>query len=269
MTRHMRDGTQDEDGVRWLRCPSCGDSQTNRGKAHMMVDTDGKTYCFKCNEFTQLSIGALLDIALGNKTLDETVEESFDPDYVRGEKEQARFTRLETYEEEDVPGADAFEMRNQHGKRVGWHIRFPRKQFKNEGDRGIGYVSSGVLRSTPAEPLVLVEVPYDVVKDHYVCVFGTINAGGLSKYFKIQWVWLYPDPDQVDTSTKRERFLERVVKPALDAGVFIQGVILGNDDPDKATKEDYVFIDDVLETWSQSTRRSQVRSPIHQAIAMR
>lgn len=266
MSRHMRDGAQDEDGVRWLRCPSCGDSEKNRGKAHMMVDTEGKTYCFKCNEFTQLSIGALLDIALGNRSLDETIEESFELED-RGGKETGRFTRLEVYEEDEVAAADAFEMRNQHGKRVGWHVRYPRKQFKNEGDRGVGYVSSGPLRSTPAEPLVLVEGPYDVVKDHYVCVFGTINAGGLSKYFKIQWVWLYPDPDQVDTSLKRERFVEKVVKPAVDAGVFVQGVIIGNDDPDKATKEDYVFLEDVL-AWSQSTSRTRGRSPIHQAMGI-
>lgn len=269
MSRHMTTGAQDEDGVRWLRCPSCGDSQTNSRKAHMMVDTKGSTHCFKCGESTQLDIGQLLDVVLGNRTIDEIVEETFDPDYVRGSKEQARFSRLETYEEDGVPGADAFEMRNQHGKRVGWHIRFPRKQFKNEGDRGVGYVSSGPLRSTPAEPLILVEGPYDVVKDNYACVFGTITAGLLSKYFKIQWVWLYPDPDQVDTSIKRQRFVEKVVQPALDAGAFIQGVILGNDDPDKATVETYVHVDDVIETWSQSTSSTRARSPIHQAIAMR
>lgn len=263
MSRHMTVGAQDEDGTQWRRCPSCGDSPKNKNKAHLMVDTKGSTYCFKCGYSAQLDIGALIDIALGAKSVDEAIDEEIELEE-RGGKEQRRFSLLETYDDAD-DRADAFEMRDQHGKRIGWHVRYPGKQFKNEGERGIGYLTRN-LQSTQRKPLTVVEGPYDVVEPSYVCTFGTMNAGNLSRFFRMQHVWLFPDPDVIDTEMKRARFADKVIRPALDAMVFVMGVVVGNDDPDKATVMQELTAEEALDRWSTSLTRAH--SPIHLAIEL-
>lgn len=261
----MTVGSMDHDGTRWMRCPSCGDSPKNRNKAHLMVDTKGSTYCFKCGYSTQLDFGELIDIALGNKTLDEAVEGAVEL-AERGGKEQRRFSLLETYEDEN-PDADAFQMRDQHGKLVGWHVRYPNKHFKNEGDRGIGYLGPW-LKSSPSSPITVVEGPYDVVKDRYACMFGTMNAGNLAKFFRMQFVWLFPDPDQVDSEMKRRRFVEKIVMPCLDRMVFVRGVKLAPGDPDEVRDDQIVEmeLDAVLQAWGPS--EEQARGPIHRVVVM-
>jgi len=263
MARAMIDGARDEDGVRWARCPVCGDSVKNPRKAHMMIDLKGSTYCFHCGHSSQLGLSELIDLALDERSLDEILESTITD---RGAKEQRRFSLLQTFEDEEVPEADAFEMRDQHGRRVGWHVRYPGKRFKNEGDRGIGYVAP-LLKSKPYEPLVIVEGPYDVIKQNYVSVFGAITAGTLAKFFRLQYVWLFPDPDQVDSELKRWRFAEKVIKPALDAMVFIQGVLLAPGDPDEVRDEqiEWLTVDEVLAAWVPAAAEDY--SPIHRALA--
>lgn len=250
----MVDGAIDDDGIRWARCPNCGDSATNRHKAHMLIDTKGSTYCYKCGHSSQLSIGDLIDVALGNKSVDEAVEAA--ELGIRDEARTFRRPSLLTVFSDDTPGADAFEMRNQHGERTGWHIRYPGKKFSNEGDRGIGFIGNWLV-SRPFEPLVVVEGPYDVVKPNYVCTFGTMNAGNLAKFFRMQFVWLFPDQDIVANKTTRARFADQVIKPALDAMVFIQGVILAPGDPDEVedNQRQWLTTEAVLADWGTESAR--------------
>lgn len=248
MTRAMIDGSVDSDGIRWARCPACGDSQKNRTKAHMLIDAHGKSYCFKCGHTSSLNTSQLIDISLGYVSIDEALDGwdlSDKPD-----KEQDRFSYLDTYEDVEVPSADCFEMKDVFGRRVGWHVRYERKRFKNEGERGIGYWHHRLL-STPASPLVLVEGPYDVVKPHYVCAFGSITSGVLRKYFRFQYVWLFPDPDVVDTKAKRQRLYEKVIVPAQEALVHVQGVMLAPGDPDEV--QDHQIVSVPVEEWKDSS----------------
>jgi hypothetical protein len=145
-----------------------------------------------------------------------------------------------------------FEMRDCNGSRIGWHMRYPGKVMHNEGRRGIGYTTVK-LWSTPSQPLIVVEGPFDVIDNRAACVFGAISLSSL-RHFRLQWVWLWPDPDMLDTPEKRRRFSRRVVAPALDEMVFVQGVILSNGDPDEATVKNHLTLEEVL-TWERDRLR--------------
>lgn len=133
-------------------------------------------------------------------------------------------------------------MCNCNGMVVGYHNRHrSKKTFNNEGNKGIGYVGDKLV-SSPSEPIVCVEGPFDVIKPNYVCMFGTINQGSL-KNVRYQHAWLFPDPDILDTIAKRIKFWQRVIIPASQY-VFIEGVILGDDDPDQATKLEHIKLKD-------------------------
>jgi hypothetical protein len=228
----MRDGETDRNGNRWVRCEACGDSKKNPWKAHKMVDPNGGAYCFLCADSTKLGMADMIDVALGYAHVEEVLERGEGRE--RTPRLNGRFTRLERFDIEGDPAWDSFEQRDQFGRVIGWHNRHKsRKVCENEGRRGLGYVEDSLL-SSPSGPLVVVEGPYDVITDRHVCVFGTISRPVL-KRFRLQYVWLFPDPDQICTQPKRQRFHENVVGPALDDLVFVLGVIHGNADPDEAT----------------------------------
>lgn len=236
-------GRTDLQGRTWFRCTECGDSRKHQWKAHAFADKNGGTYCFICGHSSQLSIEALIDIAIGDASIDDALQ------YHMAEREHAalsggRPTLLPKFQVLDDAHADAFEMRSCNGDRTGWHLRYLPKRMANEGQRGIGFVGDS-LTSSPSRPLVVVEGPYDIISERNVCVFGTICRSAL-RHLRLQYCWLFPDPDQVDTVLKRERFVTKVVKPAVEEGmVLVQGVILGNDDPDKATKLVHVPLSDI------------------------
>lgn len=226
--------TRDRHGITWIKCQECGDSRKHRNKAHCMVDDKGSSYCFRCGHSTQLDIGSLIEIALGDKTVDEVMQEAAERDrepssiWLRGYV-------LQQYAIEGEPNWVSYEMRDCNGKRVGWHDRNMRiKEARNDGARGIGFVGD-YLTSSPSTPLTVVEGPCDVLTDRHVCVFGTISVSTL-RHLRLQYCWLQPDPDQIDSITKRRRFVERVYWPAINDGmVMCQGIIVGNGDPDEAT----------------------------------
>lgn len=227
--------TTDRHGITWIRCQECGDTSKTRNKAHCMVDDKGSTFCFRCGHSTQLDIGSLIDIALGDKTVDEALEEAM----ARDREEAYVWLRGTVLQQFAIIGENhlvSYQMRDPNGKVLGWHNRNTRvKECENEGKRGVGYVGDSLV-SSPSSPIIVVEGPADVISERHACVFGAITASSL-KHFRLQYCWLQPDPDIIDTIRKRKRFLDTVYWPAINDGmVFCQGIIVGNGDPDEATK---------------------------------
>lgn len=241
----MHTGRTDHLGRTWIRCPECGDTKKSQWKAHCFVDTKGSTFCFRCGHSTQLSIAMLLEIALGNIDVAEALE-SMDlaHDDLRPWS-SPRPTKLTVFGRDDKPKQTCFPMRDHNGVIVGWHDREPDSKGLNFGRRGIGFVGDK-LTSNPANPLTVVEGPYDVISDRHVSVFGLITPSAL-RFLRLQHVWLFPDPDILDTSARRNTFIERVLVPLQDSLVIVDGVILGNADPDTATVTKYVKIENAME----------------------
>lgn len=228
----MINGTT-RNSITWARCEECGDSKKS-WKAHKLIDDKGSTYCFKCGHSSQLGIGELIELMLGDKTVEELLEER-----ATAERNPAqlwsRGTMLDQYAITGEKDWVSYQMRDCNGNLTGWHNRNIKvKECDNEGRRGIGYIGSSLV-SSPSQPLTVVEGPTDVLTSNHSCVFGTICASTM-KHYRLQYTWLYPDPDQLDTAAKRSSFVRKTVFPAIDDGmVFVQGVIVGNGDPDVAT----------------------------------
>lgn len=234
---------RDSNGNTWTRCQECGDSK-KLYKAHCMVDRKGSTFCFKCGASTQLDLGTLVEIALGDKTVDEALAEALTyvliKDFV-----PSRFSNLTPYMVEGDPTAQSFQMRDHDGRVIGWHSRYPDKAMSNEGRKGLGYVGDKLV-STPSKPLTVVEGPFDVLTDRHVCTFGMITNSAL-KFMRLQYVWLQPDPDTLDTKAKRKKLVEKLIIPLSESLVFLQGVIVGNADPDEATIIKYFTVEECMQ----------------------
>jgi hypothetical protein len=238
----MIPGKTDSRGNSWVRCQECGDSR-NPNKAHCMIDSRGSTYCYRCGHSSQLGVETLIDIMLGTKSMDEALEEP-SPAPRHKIPNLGRATCLTKYAVEGEPDWDSFQMRNSAGDLLGWHNRsVVGKMMENEGRRGLGFVGQ-TLTSSPSRPLIAVEGPFDVITERHVCVYGTLSVSSL-RFLPLQYVWLHPDPDQLDTEAKRVRFITKVVLPAMDRLVFVEGVIISEDDPDKAQKLVHVPVDSI------------------------
>ncbi len=226
-----------------LRCSECGDSKNPR-HGHMVAFDDGGVHCFRCGFNGTLPLDALLRIALQQTSVEEELEEHFDPEPRRASY-GGRPTALDRYAIDGQSGWDSFQMRDANGEVIGWHNRkVDSKMFTNEGQRGIGYVGTGLV-SSPSSPIVLVEGVYDCITERHVCMFGTLS--NLTKYFKLQWCWLWPDPDILDTPAKRKRFTETVVLLAAYGLVNVMGVIVSDQDPDEATVVEHYTLKDWME----------------------
>lgn len=215
----------------YVRCEACGDSLKHPWKKHRAVYPDGSSYCHRCGDCKRVSFETLVQMAL-----DETVPIDLDDDWITVFHDRTlsdRFTMLQPYKTDGMESYVSFQMRSASGQLLGWHHRHTsEKRCLNEGQRGLGYVGSS-LRSSPSSPIIAVEGPFDVISDRHVCTFGLVQN---LKSFRLQYVWLQPDPDQLMTQSSRALFWHKVIKRAVnDYMVFVQGVIVGNGDPDEAT----------------------------------
>lgn len=227
----------DSNGVLWVRCNECGDSK-QQWKGHVAIYDDGGFYCHKCGHSGRLTLDELLKIAMGAPVVD-VIDEKFNDN--RAEINVDRYTALDTYEAEQ--GADwvSIPMRDVNGEIVGYHNRHLKsKEFVNEGERGIGF--AGQLKSTPARCLIVVEGPWDVLDSQHVCVFGQITNSVLQRYFRLQHVFLWPDPDILESSEKRKKFYYNVLLPAIDSLVNVHGIVVSDKDPDEHTIAEYMDV---------------------------
>ncbi len=248
----MFDGQIGSKGEVYRRCNACGDSNTP-GHAHMACYPEGSSYCFRCGDSQKLSIKALLAIASGDISVEEALEIGWE-EWETGQSFHERRTCLEVLKSDDFPDHYVFEMRGVNGELRGYHCRdMKSKKFHNVGKRGYGF--NGSLVSYPDRPLVIVEGPWDVIEEHYVCVFGSISLSTL-KTLALHNLWLFPDYDVINSAQKRSDFVSRVVKPALDIPISILGVMFNGGDPDELSREvQYRTLDQVL-TWERPDFRT-------------
>lgn len=232
----MYDGQIDSQGRHWVRCPECGDSKNPR-KAHFCIFPDG-AYCFRCGYYRGISLGEMMEIiAKGDVLVDK---DEVEPTRFRVRND--RFTILSAYEEEGREGYWAFPARNANGTVLGWHYRNKKEKVcENAGAKGLGFVGD-MLSSSPSQPLIVVEGPFDVLSPRHVCVFGMLSKSSM-KLLRLQYVWLFPDPDVIDTQAKMDRFENNLLDVADRLGVFVQGYIIGNADPDEATVLRHIRLD--------------------------
>lgn len=229
----MKPNEVDSQGRTYYRCPYCGDSSKNVNKCHYFIDKNGNGYCFRCNYSHVVPVEAMLQIALGNASIDEVIERTWvAPSELTQNKRKLRNTNLSNFGDSS---SDLFPMYNQHGKMVGMHERPLNEKGINTGNRGINWVGSKdiLLKSSFSSHLVVVEGPYDVIDDNYVTVFGTITPSSC-KYLYAHYVWLWPDPDIINSEEKREHFVKNVQLIANNTA-FVQGIIVSNRDPDEHT----------------------------------
>lgn len=235
----MRVGQKDSQGRVYFRCQECGDSSKNKWKCHAFVDTKGATHCNRCGYSSRISLDALIEVTLGNISI-EDARESWTPPEELNRHIRGRPSLLTKYhcKDESLDG-DCFAMYNTGGRMVGWHERVAGAKGINEGHRGFNWFLADQLSltSTPDKPLVLVEGPYDVTETNRVACFGMITLGVLRK-LAFHYLWVWPDPDCLDTGEKRESFVDMLT--AADDYAFIQGFITSNGDPDEATIRAYV-----------------------------
>lgn len=238
-------GHIDDAGRQYFRCGECGDS-SNPNKAHAFCDRMGKTWCYRCEHRGELSLEAMIALALGEVG---SVEEALAfevPDLSQLQTiDSGRPTLLTKYDNGDYEG---FPMRESNGKIIGWHKRDKySKHFHNEGKRGINWYGSEAgyqLTSCPASPITLVEGVYDCIDPSYVSAHGTVSYRTLSQ-LRFHDVIVYPDPDVIESKQGRRR-LVRALELANNNLCFVQGIMCGNDDPDKATEKVFVPLKEAI-----------------------
>lgn len=224
------------------RCEHCTGLHTGQSRKTKQIYDDGGSYCHRCGYVTKGTNIVELLKALQTDLNDE--EEIVQPlynwrTYRRYPLEHERTTILQSYKS-IRDGYVAFRMTKSNGELIGFHNRSTHsKDFFTEGDRGISF-SGERLRGTPSSPLIVVEGPYDCRTEQHVCVYGKITKNNISKFFKLQNIWLHPDPDCVDTAEKRKKF-EKMIKELIDDHlVFIQGYIVSDADPDECVVMDHI-----------------------------
>lgn len=196
----------DKDGETWYRCPFCGDSP-NSQKMHFSVNPQGLYHCFRCGVGGRLTSKEYLALVstgsntgtqgneplranTGSYTVDDTLDELLPGAATR------RFSSLDRYHLE--PNWDAFLSRNTQGSTVGLVlISVPtpgeKRVRKVLGQRCLGW-RGDVLLSSPAQPLRVVEGPYDCLDDRHVCLFGLPDPHNL-RFLLGHYVILCPDGD--------------------------------------------------------------------------
>lgn len=226
----MHPGYIDSEGRTYFRCTECGDSD-NPKHAHAFVDKRGDTYCYRCNHVSHLTMQQFLYVQLDMCDLDEVISDDWKPFPLEPFFPTGRRNTLLTRYEGDH---DIFAMRNARGRLVGYHHRKPNKVMLNEGDRGIDWPDSHngtLLTSSKDNPLYLVEGPFDVINQQYVAAMGSISPT-VMKHLKAQTVWAWPDPDVINTSIKRKKFVD-MLNMANDNYCWVEGLIVSDADPDE------------------------------------
>lgn len=235
----------------WLRCPHCGDSQSNPNKAHYSINLrTGLSYCYRCNEGRRLS-GIQVLTLLDDYDLDPDSIDSFAQDLEELEPMElpvlepgpasSRFSALTRGHLKTQAGKwDAFEMRATDGEVLGIHMRRPHEMM-NLGDSGIGYVGEQLPHSTQESPLRVVEGPYDVLESMDVCMFGGLSPKKLKK-LSCHFVLLCPDGDVWNKPTLRYGVIRAIEQ--LSGEIYFTGVeVIPDDlDPDECPVEERAFV---------------------------
>lgn len=269
------------DNELWLRCPECGDSQHDLSKAHFSINLTTFVYnCLRCGysgrlgpkEVLDLISRPDLDLSFGieswedrqKREQDRSEEEDDEyPPYLKGAG-SPRPSLLERfhYQQESQKGLlwDVFEMRHPKDKDlIGTQFRCGKKRI-DFGELGYGWVGPD-LKSSPENPLFLVEGPYDVVKPDYVCVFGLISKGKLTP-LSGHTVVLVPDGDVWVKSDLLKGFIYLLEWLMNHRQIYLEGIvhIYDGKDPDEAGPKDQIFIHrNACKTYLKDYINSQIK----------
>lgn len=246
----------------WLRCPHCGDSAKSPNKAHYSVNNEGLYHCLRCGAGGRLHLRDYLafvwqdhsdfitpEVLTGPETdwediLDELVP---GPGYPR----RSALDRFHV----NTPGHlyDAFLSRNTRGDITGLCLADLEHKAKIVvGIKSLGWTGEQ-LTSSEANPLRLVEGPYDVLSDRDICTYGLPSKNQL-KRLKGHYIILCPDGDVWPDPGKRKAMLNLLTVP----GPQILGFeVLGADeDPDEVPYANRVLVPtkEIVKPWRQRNR---------------
>lgn len=227
-----------------IRCPSCGDS-SDPNKGHFYINpVKAVGHCMKCDYSPKITPAQLFkifqtydfDLAITVEREDEEL-----PQLSPGAGSD-RYSALDRFHvvDDDIL-YDAFISRTPGNPDdiAGIYLRGPNKFSRMDGRKSLGW-SGNRLVSSADDPIILVEGPYDVRSDRYVCVFGMITKSSL-KYLTGHYVILMPDGD-IWFDEKRRRSL---ITLAIESGYKFPGpavtevyYIKDGKDPDEAQNGD-------------------------------
>jgi len=153
----------------YLRCPYCGDSTRRRGVGHLNIHlSSGAYYCYRCGNGGILAASQFLEI-IEREGLDVAAPiglPAFEEYATLPIADDDRYTLLVSRLEGTCR---IWEMRKPDGRVVGYHRRYPERQFENVGHKALGYVGNALLSTGVIR---VVEGVYDVVLPHSVCLFS-------------------------------------------------------------------------------------------------
>lgn len=238
-------GTVNHDEL-WLRCPECGDSQSNPNKGHLSINLrKGVFHCVRCSYGGSLTIKQVFDLMaiydLGS--VRSAIPHELIP--VNQGAGSTRFSALPRYSYVDELNQtwDVFSVRDPvHDEQVGQYLRF-QEQSLLFGETGLGYVGNH-LKSSPDRPLRLVEGPYDVLSSQDVCCFGFIRRSQIN-LLKGHVLLLCPDGDVWEDQQLRER-MTKILTWSLNANsLHVVGLEMIPDglDPDECHPTDRLYVD--------------------------
>lgn len=207
-----------------VRCPFCGDSVKNPHKKHGRLNTRyGLYYCFRCGYGAKLPETTLRKYwSAFIAEVSDVIEEEDQPDITpgAGSPRPASVDRYHTTLSNIL--WDVFENRTPEGKHAGWLLRHGREMLTI--GRG-GFVYSGEnLYSSPSDPLIVVEGPYDIISPRHTAV-GRMISKGISRTLKGQCIIIHPDSDApIPVELFQSPFISSI------------GVLLSEVDPDEASE---------------------------------
>jgi hypothetical protein len=240
-------GVYDGESLR-MRCWICGDSK-NQQKGHLKLNLNtGLYHCFRCGSSGRMPSGQLLTLQmsyLGVEVPPNTIvqPEDLDQFFRPGPAYERRTLLPREHLHYNESAWDVFIMRDSRTEDpIGYHLRRQKVEPKamSVGEVGLSWSYDGPLISTPDNPLVLVEGPYDVQHPNDVCVYGMIRQGLLDHDLRGHYLVFCPDGDVWKKKDLFNRFvtlLQYAVKNTSPAVLLGVKYIVNGLDPDEIIDE--------------------------------
>lgn len=271
------------------RCPFCGDSEKHPTKGHLTIYLSSLSfYCFRCRISGELSIRDAMQLLSLMPSDGEgifnggvtpglrfhAVPEAFTP--ARGlatEPPSAWKTLIRpgsrlsyVHQRWQTEQFDIFEVRNRANERTGFHLRgLTEKKIYTVGKVSLG-IPKG--RIDPKKIYHLVEGPYDVVRDDFICTYGIPTASQVQELRLLSLV-LIPDGD---VWSRPDLFL-KWVKPFLSMRNMVEAVwrLPVGLDIDEVKEEDWYYaiqrydFDAVAKTYYRLLANNKGAAPVRAA----
>jgi len=251
-----------KNGELWLRCPYCGDSQRDPRKAHYSVNRAGLFYCVRCHRGGRLPLSVYLRLLTEGplRGMGDVVDDDWEAllDDLDPGPGSSRDSALDRFHIGDPAGGaiDVFLSRNIDGEIIGLALVGDGRKTV-EGRKGLGFAGDEELTSSPADPIRVVEGPYDCLTARDVCVFGLPSAK-LMRKLRGHFVILCPDGDVWPDYTKRKTIINALADKRGPVYVGVE-MLKDGEDPDDVPYEDRRRVDAhrLVARWRESRRRAR------------